>query len=57
MWPPWPSGYVEVLKVKLILKSPVVVRYPKVPKYMYHVSKHKTIKGESSYIQEQKNKL
>ena len=42
----------EVLKVKV---DPAVVRYPKVPKYVYHVFKPKTVKG--SYIQEQKNKL
>ena len=27
------------------LKSPAVVRYPKHPKYVYHVFKPKTVKG------------
>jgi hypothetical protein len=26
-------------------KSPAVIRYPKVPKYVYHVVKPKTVKG------------
>ena len=34
-----------------------MVRYPKAPKYEYHVFKPKTIKGYMSYIQVQKNKL
>jgi hypothetical protein len=38
-------------------KKPAVVQYPKVPKYVYHVFKPKTVKGLSSFIQEQKNKL
>ena len=38
-------------------KSPAVVRYPKDPKYVYHVFKPKTVKGYSSYIQDQKNEL
>jgi hypothetical protein len=46
----------EILKKRYTLKSPAVVLYPKVPKYVYHVFKPKTIEGyTSSYIQEQKN--
>ena len=42
MWSTYPSGKMEVLKVKV---DPAVVRYPKVPKYVYHVFQTKTIKG------------
>ena len=42
---------------KQTLKSTAVVRYPKVPQYVQHVFKPITVKGYSSYIQEQKNQL
>jgi len=35
----------EVLKVKVGFKKPAVVRYTKVPKYIYHAFKPITVKG------------
>ena len=35
----------EVLKIKQTLKSPAVVRYPKIPKYVLHAFKPTAVKG------------
>jgi hypothetical protein len=39
------NGELLALSIRAIKQSPAVVRYPKVPKYVYHVFQTKTIKG------------
>jgi len=42
---------------KQILKCTAGVRYPQVPRNSQNFFKHKMVKGSSSYMQEQKDKL